>query len=45
MKIIRDVAWHPFKMEIYSSNLNGDIYRWFNSQLGGLNTDEDEVDE
>lgn len=28
---MRDAAWNPEKMEIISTNLKGNIYRWFSN--------------
>jgi hypothetical protein len=30
---MRDAAWHPDKMEIISTNLKGNIYKWYNGNL------------
>lgn len=35
---MRDAAWHPDKMEIISTNLKGNIYKWYN---GNLEEDQD----
>lgn len=32
---IRDAVWHPNKMEIITTNLEGQIFLWRNSQLVG----------
>ncbi|KAL4503134.1 hypothetical protein ABPG72_014363 [Tetrahymena utriculariae] len=30
---VRDAAWHPTKMEIITTNLKGQLFKWFNNDL------------